>query len=269
MQLMQWKRSVVIFFLVLSACASGTDQQRLRVMVFNIHAGKDAAAVDNLQRVADLINATDADLVLLQEVDRKTRRSGDVDQLAELMRLTRRHGAFGKSLDYQGGEYGIAILSRWPITAQATIPLQVEPPQPRAGGSVEPRVALVVDTRTLRVINTHLDASREEGYRLQEIERLLPEIRKRAPQLTGGDFNAEPQSTVHQRMIGAGLRDSWVECGKGASLTYPAGTPVKRIDYLFLSEGSGCSEATVLDTTASDHRPVLIDVTLRPPSLAP
>lgn len=231
-------------------------QEPLRVMIYNIHAGKDAAGVDNLERVAELIRSTNADMVLLQEVDRGTTRSGGVDQLAVLKRLTDLHGVFGKSLDYQGGEYGIATLSRWPITAQEIIPLRIDPPQPRAGGSLEPRIALMVETRGMRVMNTHLDASAVDTWRLQEIDRLLSARGDAA--LIGGDFNSEPESSVQQRVRATGLRDAWVECGGKEGLTYPAGKPVKRIDYLFLSGISRCGSATVLESTASDHRPLYI-----------
>ncbi len=225
-------------------------------MIYNIHAGKDAAGVDNLERVAELIRSTNADIVLLQEVDRGTTRSGGVDQLAVLKRLTKLNGVFGKSLDYQGGEYGIATLSRWPITAPQIIKLRTDPPQPRAGGSLEPRIALIVETRGMRVMNTHLDASREDTWRLQEIDRLLSSRGDAA--LVGGDFNSEPQSTVQQKVRASGLRDAWIECGRNEELTYPADKPVKRIDYLFLTGASRCGAARVLETTASDHRPVLI-----------
>ncbi len=244
-------RSLIL--LLLAACASGN--QPMRVLVYNIHAGRDAKAVDNLERVAALIKAVDADLVLLQEVDRGTTRSGGVDQLAVLERLTGLRGTFGKSLDYQGGEYGVATLSRWPVTAHKIVPLRVEPPQPRAGGAIEPRVALVVDTGRVRVLNTHLDASREEIYRLQEVAQVLDTIAKDRVMLAGGDFNAEPGSAVQQRLAGAGLRD----CGAAAGPTFPADKPVKRIDYLFLREGH-CGVAKVLDSQASDHRPVLFTV---------
>lgn len=244
-----------VLIILLTGCVSSAERP-LRVMVFNIHAGKDAAGVDNLERVAALIRSTNADLVLLQEVDRGTTRSGGVDQLAVLMRLTNLHGVFGKSLDYQGGEYGIATLSRWPITAHDIIPLRVDPPQTRAGGSLEPRIALVVETRGLRLLNTHLDASREDTYRLQEIDRLLGT--KNDLHLAGGDFNSVPESTVQERVRASGLRDAWLECGGTDGLTYPADTPVKRIDYLFLSRGYGCGSATVLESTASDHRPLFI-----------
>ena len=259
------RRLLLLILSLLASCAlTRTPNAPLRVMVYNIHAGKDAAGVDNLERVASLIKANDADIVLLQEVDRNTTRSGQVDQLAVLERLTGFHGVLGKSLDYQGGDYGIATLSRWPVTRHETIHLPVEPPQTRAGGSHEPRVALVVETKTprgaLTILNTHLDASGEETYRLQEVREVaaLAAGRKTLQLLVGGDFNSTPDSGVHAQMTATGLRDSWLECGAGNDLTYPASTPAKRIDYLYLGRAFRCTSATVIDTDASDHRPVLI-----------
>jgi endonuclease/exonuclease/phosphatase family metal-dependent hydrolase len=251
--------TVALIALLLTACATTTPEP-LKVLVYNIHAGKDAAGVDNLERVADLVKSTGADLVLLQEVDRHTTRSGNVDQLAVLTRLTGMHGAFGKSLDYQGGEYGIAILSRWPISNETVIPLRIDPPQPRAGGSLEPRIAFAVRTNGMTVMNTHFDASREDTWRRQEVDALLRRAAELKPVFAGGDFNSEPDSTIHARMIGAGYRDAWKVCGGGPELTYPANTPVKRIDYLFLAAGATCTSAEVLATEASDHRPVLLRV---------
>lgn len=251
------KLTLLAFFL--ASCTS-TVPQPLRVLVYNIHAGKDAKGVDNLQRVADLIKSSGADIILLQEVDIRTSRSGNVDQLETLRRLTGLHGVFGKSLDYQGGDYGIAILSRWPISGREVVPLRIDPPQPRAGGSLEPRIALVAETHEMTVMNTHFDASREDTWRRQEVEELLRSAARRKPLLAGGDFNAEPDSVIHSRMLEAGFRDAWAECGRGPGLTYPADAPVKRIDYLFLARGARCTSAEVIETEASDHRPVLLTV---------
>lgn len=261
------RRTLASLALLVAACSGATTADpTLRVLVYNIHAGRDAGGVDNLERVAALVTAVDADLVLLQEVDRNTVRSGGVDQLAELARRTGLHGSFGKSLDYQGGEYGIAVLSRWPITAREILPLRVDPPQERAGGSVEPRIAMIVETRTpsgpIRVVNTHLDASREDVHRLQEVATLLAAVEDLSSTtvLVGGDFNAEPGSAVYARMGGAGLRDAWLECGRGGALTFPAGEPVKRIDYLLFEKPTTCRTASVLESTASDHRPLLVEL---------
>ena len=262
-------RRFLPFVLVLAACASA-PQPPLRVLTYNIHAGKDAGGVDNLERVAEIIRTNEADIVLLQEVDRMTTRSGGVDQFDELMRRTGLHGAFGKSLDYQGGQYGIAILSRWPVRAQETIPLPTDPVQLRAGGSIEPRIALAAEIAsprgTLHVVNTHIDASREDRWRLQETTYLLPVVtkRQRGFVLAGGDLNSEPDTAVQKKIRAAGLRDLWDECGGGNSLTFPASVPVKRIDYVYAyRKNVRCTSARVLETEASDHRPVLFTLTTR------
>ena len=238
------------------------------VLVFNIHAGKDAGGQDNLDGVAALARDVKADLVLLQEVDRGTKRSGKVDQVRTLEERSGFAAAFGRSLDYDGGQYGIAALSRAGIAASFTEALPVKPPQARSGGSYEPRAALVIVARTpmgnITALNTHLDASRDEGYRLQESAHILTLIERnkkaRLPIVAGGDFNAEPGSEVHTRLLAAGLRDAWMECGAGDGFTYPADKPVKRIDYLFLSAGLRCTHAEVIDTRVSDHRPLLVTV---------
>ncbi len=246
--------------------------QVLNVLVYNIHAGKDAAGTPNLRQVADLVRSTRADLVMLQEVDRGTRRSGNVDQLQALIDGARLRGAFGRTLDYDGGTYGIAMLSRGGFLFDDTLPLQVTPAQARAGGSHEPRGVLLTVTPTaagrLYAMTTHLDASREDRYRRQEAAELVAVVKARlsndTPVLLGGDFNSEPDSAVQQRFRAAGLRDAWAECGHGDGFTYPADKPVKRIDYLFLTATLRCTDARVIDTRASDHRPLLVTVQGKP-----
>lgn len=241
----------------------------VHVLVFNIHAGKDAKGRDNLSEVAHLVRTTKSDLVLLQEVDRGTARSGGVDQLKVLSDATGREGAFGRTLDYDGGQYGIAALSRRGFSHAETRPLPVRPVQTRAGGSHEPRGAqvLVASTRhgSLLAFNTHLDASGDDAYRLQEVEMLLQYVRARiaanAPVVVGGDFNAEPESPVIKRMLAAGLRDVWAECGRGDGFTYPSAQPVKRIDYLFVNAPLRCTRALVVQSETSDHKALLVTLT--------
>jgi endonuclease/exonuclease/phosphatase family metal-dependent hydrolase len=251
----------------------------IRLLVFNIHAGKDARARNNIADLAKLIRASGADIVLLQEVDRGTNRSGKVDQLQALIDATGFSGTFGQSLEYDGGQYGIAALARGGFIYSETIPLRVTPTQERAGGSHEPRVALlgvaVSPMGRLQTVSTHLDASSTDLYRLQEIAGVLNIVRARAsevtPLLLAGDLNSEPGSAVVRRIQEAGLRDAWAECGRGDGLTYPADRPVKRIDYVWLSGTLRCTAAEVLDTQISDHRPLLVtlDATTEPGAAGP
>ena len=253
---------------LVAACApapAAAPRAPLRVLLYNIHAGKDAAGVRSLEGVARVVRDARADLVLLQEVDRGTERSGGEDQVATLERLTGLHGAFGRTLDYQGGEYGIAVLSRWPIAADTLHPLPVRPPQERAGGSHEPRGALhavvAAPGGPIHLLNTHLDASRDDAYRLQEAPRvhaLAERLRAGgALVLAGGDLNTTPGTPTLAALAAGGWRDAWAVCGRGDGFSFPAEHPVRRIDFLLLPPGAGCRSAAVLDALASDHRPVL------------
>ena len=241
---------------------------RVRVLVYNIHAGKDAAGVDNLERVAALVRDADVDVALLQEVDQFTRRSGKVDQPAVLAASTGLHVAFGSALDYDGGEYGVAILSRWPITRDTLVHLPVEPPQARAGGSREPRGALRAEVATpwgnLVVINTHLDASGTDTWRRQEVRTLLALATAARAQhrnvIVGGDMNSTPESAVQQDVRATRFRDAFAECGRGDGMTFPADSSVKRIDYLYIPEGVQCVKAEVGKSDISDHRPLFVEI---------
>ena len=249
---------------------SAPASETLRVLVYNTHAGKDASGADNLERLAALVREARADVVLFQEVDSATTRSGGVDQLSVVRTATQMHGTFGGTLAFQGGRYGLGVLSRYAIRMRQVVMLSGDT-DPATGRSREPRGALHVVVALpdgeLHVVNTHLDASADDTWRREEATRLvaLADSLRRAGTrvMLGGDLNATPGSAVDSIVRNAGLRDVWPECGKGAEATYPAHAPAKRIDYLLLTGAMQCTGASVIATDASDHRPVLIDVKVR------
>ncbi len=259
--------------LLLAACAvpasySAPDAP-LRLVSFNIHAGNDAFGEPSLDRVATLLDSLEADIVLLQEVDRGTRRSGEVDQLDALSAGTGLEGFYGKAIDFDGGDYGNAVLSRWPVQSARTIPLEVTVPEELADRSYEPRslMHLVVETPLgdLHVLNTHLDHHPEPVFRQQQLFRILAHLAEEVGQggkgemvVLGGDLNAEPDA-VEIRALGLYLTDPWETCGEGPGHTFRADDPVRRIDYLLL-RGARCTGARVLESTLSDHRPLVVDV---------
>ncbi|HUH14148.1 MAG TPA: endonuclease/exonuclease/phosphatase family protein [Longimicrobiales bacterium] len=260
---------LALLAVLLPACAAlpgGTrapEAGGLTVVTYNIRAGQDTARLPNLERVAALLDTLGADVALLQEVDRGTRRSGRVDQVAELERLTGMAALFGKSMDYDGGDYGIALLTRLPIREHAVV--RLTPPPVEGEESSEPRVALYALLETpagaLPVLNTHLDAG-EGTHRRQEMLTLLATIQRRAgghgPLVVGGDLNARPES-AELAAATLVLDDAWPRCGAGDGLTFPAHAPDRRIDYVLL-RGLECAGARVHPSTASDHRPLAVEV---------
>jgi beta-N-acetylhexosaminidase len=258
-----------------SPAASPSPAGSVRVLVYNIHAGKDAAGTPRIAELAGLVGQTGADIVLLQEVDVGTRRSGGVDQPAELARRTGFASAFGRTIDYDGGRFGIAVLSRWPILDARMIPLDGPPPAGADNGRHEPRGALRVVVGApqgrITVFDTHLDAFGGDAWREQEADSLVKLVASARENgevvILGGDFNSTPESAAQQTLRNAGLRDAWSLCGSGNGHTFPANDPKKRIDFLFLTGSTSCTSARVPDSQLSDHRPLLVDVAL-PSSIA-
>ena len=245
----------ILLLITLVGCAPslqsrGASGGELDVLVFNIHAGKDAAGVHNLERVAEVVRATGADVVLLQEVDRFTTRSGGEDHVARLATLTGMHSAFGKTLDYQGGQYGIAVLSRWPIVEDAKIVL---PHRSRFVGTHRTATAATVriGESLVRVYSTHLGTIANVGpeARRNQLRAILTDAEKYSRVIIGGDLN--------NPWVGSVAREqgyAW-PTEKG-----PRTAIVGRLDHIFLKGLAAPERAaagTVIDgPKASDHRPV-------------
>ena len=106
----------------LCGCTVPNDQEAaptFRVMTYNMHHGEGLDKRVDLQRIADLIKHEGADIVALQEVDKGTERTARRDFPAEFARLTGLTCVFSNNYTYQGGEYGNAVLTRFPVV-QAT-----------------------------------------------------------------------------------------------------------------------------------------------------
>jgi len=226
----------------------------IRVMSWNLHHGVGEDGKLDLERIAARIREQKPDLVVLQEVDNKCRRSASVDQAAELAKLTGLTGAFGKAMDHDGGEYGQAILSKHPL-GETTVH--------RLPGDGEPRIAFeaVVNFKSqpLRLVSVHLD-HQQDARRLKQAETLVKELAaSQEPLILAGDFNDVPDSPV-MKVFGEALTP--VEKSE-PRLTCPAGEPKVEIDHVFLRGLKAASPVTVLpEAVASDHRPLAVTVRL-------
>jgi endonuclease/exonuclease/phosphatase family metal-dependent hydrolase len=249
---------------------SARDPLTLRVMTYNIHIGKGMDGKTNLGRVANVINAADVDVVALQEVDVRTRRSGvESNQLTELSAMTGMYGVFAKVRDFDGGQYGQAVLSRRPIAEMKVHKLLGDAAGPQE--QIEERIAVVTTIPQdgplpdLLFVGTHLHHV-GESHRLKqsaEVNRVLADhIAKREPAvILLGDLNATPDSQVMKRM-----RETWDDPTADAGMTFPADKPDRKIDYVLLPKGHGwkvVSARVVDEPVASDHRPVVVELRLK------
>ncbi|HTN74388.1 MAG TPA: endonuclease/exonuclease/phosphatase family protein [Pirellulaceae bacterium] len=219
---------------------------QVRVLSYNIHHAQGNDGKFDLERLAKIIVDCRADLVALQEVDVKTKRASGVDQAAELAKLTKLHHAFGSSMPFSGGEYGNAVLSRWPITSSTKHQLPSEQPN-------EPRSALEAKIKPdnglpeLVFLSTHL-CHLSERVRTQQAKKLNEIVAADVgpPVLLAGDFNAQYDSDTLRA-----LREKrWLDSAKHA----------KVIDYILLRpiDGWRVVELQTLDEpVASDHLPIL------------
>lgn len=247
-------------FILLLLCAATAEpargRVRLNVMSYNIHVGIGMDKKLDLARIAEVIRRERADIVGLQEIDRGVERTQRVDEMRELARLTGMDYAFAHNLDYQGGQYGVAVLSRFPILAIDHRRYANRRERERRGFI---RVEVEVGGRRLSFVTTHLDYQFLDG-RVFETEQLLKALEEvQGPLVVTGDFNEEPPGGAYEMMLKAGYTDAWAQ-ESAHGLTYPADKPKKRIDYVF-HRGLGQdvrAKATVPDTQASDHRPVVV-----------
>ena len=242
-----------------ATAASATDAPPvLRVLTYNIHHGEGLDGKVDLARIAGVISAAGADVVALQEVDQNTKRTGGVDQAAEIARLAGLQVAYGKAMEYQGGAYGQALLSRWPLEAVTVHPL----PNP---AKVEPRIAVSATVRppdraAFRFIGTHLDATRDDSARWQQAERLIELFgRDAVPTIFVGDFNSRPDTRTMKALL-----ETFADASAATpAFTIPSKKPTGRIDYVLLRPAGAwqvVSSIVVPEAVASDHRPVLVEL---------
>ncbi len=249
--------------LLLAGCAGFHHPTKtpmtLRVMTYNIHHGEGLDGKVDLLRIAELIRDEKADIVALQEVDRGVARTAKRDLPAELAALTGMTAVFANNYHFQGGEYGNAILSRFPVRRWTNTHYRMLIPNEQRGIL---QAILDVGGREVVFMNTHIDYRRDDKERwanLDEIEGLAAQYAG-TPVLLCGDFNSVPTSRIIQRLTNT-FDDTWAKVGEGEGLTIPANKPTKRIDYLWVTKDGPIKplKSWVPVTEASDHRPVMAE----------
>ena len=252
-----WSSLVLVILFWSAATAATPTLHTVRVLTYNIHHGEGTDGEFDLPRLARIIESSAPDLVALQEVDQGTQRASGVNQLAELARLTHRRGVFGKAMDFQGGSYGVGVLSRWPLQHVEVHPLPDPPDR-------EPRTALTVAVRInkngplIQFTSTHLDSGRDVFNRMAQANELTRVLVRNdgVPAILAGDLNSGLRTEVMQI-----LDNDWANVAPDdPAPLLPSGRP-GRVDHVLVRPFNGWKvvESTVVDAPiASDHRPVLV-----------
>ena len=259
--------AVVLFIGLESRAVDAADPVHVRVLCYNIHYGQGTDGVYDIERLARVIADAKPDLVALQEVDVGVDRSGRVHEAQRLSELTGMEVRFGPTQHYQGGLFGNAVLSRFPIDDVEIHPL----PYTEATSDLVtyPRGAIAVTVespqgRPLRFVSTHFQHNVPED-RLEEAKRVnrLFATDDDLPTILAGDMNAVPDSAPIRE-----LQLQWTIADDGAwAPTAPSRGPRSRIDYIFYRPGDAFElvQSEVLDEPlASDHRPVLATLAINP-----
>ncbi|WP_353128717.1 endonuclease/exonuclease/phosphatase family protein [Parapedobacter pyrenivorans] len=237
-------------------------QHRLKVMTYNIHHANPPARPDfiDIPAIAKVINESGAELVALQELDINNERSGkELDQAAELGRLTGMYHFFAKGIDFSGGEYGVAILSKYPIVSAKRYAL---PMVDGSGG--EPRALAMItvkpsDGPEITFASTHLDLYEEN--RLLQASFIVDKLTNATstPVIFCGDLNAEPGSAVmdiFQKAFKRAVHDG---------PTYPQVNAKQRLDYILyhpIEAMKAENPKIIQETYASDHLPLYVEFVL-------
>lgn len=226
----------------------------VRVVSWNIEHGRDIdRAAEDLLAIDELC---DADLLLIQEVDGEAAHVlGELVGMQAAYLDSPRHRATGR-------EFGNAVLSPWPITDVATIPM---PFVATLGGHQRAALTATVD----------LDGDPLVAYSIH-VETVLLSLSRRSAQVAavaahasarpsadvviGGDFNTASSRSisVFDRVMGDYGFD---RLDDGAEPTFDRFGRSFRLDHLYGRGVERVSGGTAIDAGTSDHQPLW--VTLR------
>ena len=239
-------RKTLFFVCMLAMALSAFSQDYLKLMSYNVRNTKGMDGVRNYQRIANVIINESPDVVAIQELDSMTTRSEQKYVLGELAERTQMHAHYVPAISFQGGKYGIGILSREkPLNIKAmSLP-----------GREEKRALMVAEFEDYFFACTHLSLTEEDRLAsLEIIKSCITQSQK--PFFLAGDLNDTPDS----KFIKA-LQEDFQILTNTKKATYPAPEPTETIDYIAAWK-SRTDDFAVLSTQvleeplASDHRPI-------------
>ena len=235
---------------MLAMALSAFSQDYVKLMSYNVRNTKGMDGIRNLQRVANVIINEAPDVVAVQELDSMTTRSNQQYVLGELAERTQMHATYAPAISFQGGKYGIGILSKETPLNIRTYPLP---------GREEARMLLVAEFENYFFACTHLSLTEED--RLASLDIIKSSVVKsNKPYFLAGDLNDQPDSKFIQA-----LQEDFQVLTHIKKPTFPAPEPTETIDYIAAWKHGSNDFANLLaqvleEPVASDHRPLSVQL---------
>lgn len=234
---------------------------RLNVMTFNIHHGRGIDGQLNLNRISEVLEACEADVIGLNEVDRYfAKRSDFADQARWLANRLQMHQAFGAAVTLKAkaggktGQFGNAVLSRYPIVSQENHSFDFRSRIFEGRALLE--TSLQIDGQLLKIYVTHL--SLNPFFHNKQTDFIVRKVADdQQPAIVLGDWNMRPGAGAWIK-ITRHLTDVCQAAGQAAFYTFPSFQPKSQLDYIFVSRHFHVSSVEVVQTfpAASDHLPL-------------
>lgn len=243
-------RKLNLLLFVLAIALSAHSQDYLKLMSYNIRNAKGMDGVCDFQRIANVISNEAPDVVAIQELDSMTTRSGQKFVLNEIAVRTQMHANYAPAISFQGGKYGIGILSREKPLSIRTYPLP---------GREEARMLMVAEFEDYFFACTHLSLTEED--RLASLDIIKKSVSKSdKPYFLAGDLNDTPDS----KFIKA-LQQDFQVLTNLKKPTFPATEPTEAIDYIAAwkhrsNNFANLSAQVLEEPLASDHRPLSVQL---------
>jgi len=276
--------TLLIYFLLLTKYAYSSEN--LKVMVYNIHYGNSISNVYDIEEIGKLIKNSKAELICLQEVDvnwsSRSLYENTIEKLSNITGLDYFYApiynrASQRGPQYPNEQFGVGFLSKYEIIQEVNYNIsrwstQSEDPQPgdpdfppKKGGFGH--VIINKDGKLLSIYNTHLDyrASPPPGYsksiRVIQVNEMLEIIDFDSyPTILMGDMNSDTSAREVFTPLFNYFNDAWSLGNSTNGYSFPSDNPDRRIDYILTTRDIVIKRSYLLNSTASDHLPVIVDL---------
>ena len=240
-------KKIFIVLVLLAMGVTTVSAKKVRVMSYNVHNCIGSDGIKSFKRCADIIRDAKPDVVAIQEVDSMASRRNNCYVLGEMAKHCGYHPYYGKTIPFQGGAYGIGVL-----TKEKALSVEFH----RLPCRREPRGLLVVEMKDYYLLATHLSLVKEDQWKSVEIIRdVASKLNK--PVFIAGDLNAQPKSKTM-----AAFKEFATILNDTSKATFSAKKPHRCIDYVMGTNGTfkSLNNHVYYGNLASDHLPLYVDV---------